>query len=288
MSYKKRIIKAFLCLSLSFSLILETAWARQAKNKSNNPWITAKSFVVMDIDDGRVLCARKPYLRLPAASTVKVMTAIVVLENSSLKKSVIVSAKAANTQASKAYLGEGATYSTYELLQALLISSANDAAVALAESVGGTEANFAKMMNKKARALGMKNTYFINASGLPDKEKRHHTTAYDLAILMRYAAKNKVFNEIMAKQSCVIKGSDGRRLYLKNHNKLLKSNPKFVVGKTGYTLRAKHCFLGASPGERKDIVFSLLYSHNPWQDVRRLATYGLYLETNKSNNKRKK
>lgn len=274
-------VKIILSFVLAFLLIFNTAWAKQSKNKSKGSWITAKSFVVMDIDDGRVLCAKRPYLRLPAASTVKVMTAIVALENSSLNKPVVISSNAAATEPSKAYLGEGATYTTNDLLQALLISSANDAAVALAESVGGTEENFAKIMDKKARALGMKNTHFINASGLPDKKKRHYTTAYDLAMLMRYAAKNSVFNEIISMQASAIKGSDGRRIYLRNHNKLLKSNPKFVVGKTGYTLKARHCFLGADHGERKNIVFSLLYSHSPWQDIKRLVSYGLQLENSK-------
>lgn len=280
---RTKIVVSFI---FAFLLIFNSAWARQVKNKGKGSWITAKSFVVMDIDDGRVLCAKRPYLRLPAASTVKVMTAIVVLENSGLKRPVMVSATAAAAEPSKAYLGEGATYSAYELLQALLISSANDAAVALAESVGGTEENFAKMMNKKALALGMKNTHFINASGLPDKRRRHYTTAYDLAILMRYAAKNKVFNEIIGIKASAIQGSDGRRIYLRNHNKLLNSRSNFVVGKTGYTLKAKHCFLGADHGERKNIVFSLLYSHSPWQDIKRLASYGLQLENARDRRKK--
>ena len=268
-----KITLSFLLVSL---LVFNLAWARQAKGS----WITARSFVVMDIDDGKVLYAKQPYLKLAAASTVKVMTAITVLENSPLEKPVIISSRAANVEPSKAYLGEGATYSTYDLLQALLISSANDAAVALAESVAGSQERFAEMMNKKAKALGMRNTRFVNASGLPDK-KRHYTTAFDLAILMRYASKNKVFDKIMSMTASAIKGSDGRRIYLTNHNKLLRNNPKFIIGKTGYTLKAKHCFLGTDHGCTKNIVFCILYSRNPWQDIRRLAAYGLLLEKKK-------
>lgn len=264
---------------LVFSLVLNTCWARQGNRK--NPWITARSFVVMDIDDGHVLYAKEPYLKLPAASTVKVMTAIIVLENSSLKNSVVISKNAAGTEPSKAYLGAGATYSTYDLLQALLISSANDAAVALAESISGTEDKFVVLMNWKAKTLGMKNTRFVNASGLPGRRAQHYTTAYDLAVLMRYASQNSVFNQILGMRASAIKGSDGRRIYLSNHNKLLRTHPKFVVGKTGYTMKAKHCFLGADHKCPKNIVFSILYSRNPWQDIRRLASYGLRLENNR-------
>jgi len=271
-----KIIKTFLILLISFLLVFNIAWAKQAKDR--NSWITARSFVVMDIDDGKVLYAKRPYLKLPAASTVKVMTAIIVLENSSLDKPVIVSQNAANAEPSKAYLGEGATYFTYDLLQALLISSANDAAVALAESVSGTEDNFAKLMNSKAKELGMMDTKFINASGLPGYRDRHYTTAYDLAILMRYASQNKTFDKILSMKASAIRGSDGRRIYLTNHNKLLKTHPNFVVGKTGYTLRAKHCFLGSDKNCPKNIVFSILYSRNPWQDIKRIASYGLSLE----------
>ncbi|MDD5044301.1 MAG: serine hydrolase [Candidatus Omnitrophica bacterium] len=274
-----RIIKIFSALLLVFSLVLNTCWARQGNRK--NPWITARSFVVMDIDDGHVLYAKEPYLKLPAASTVKVMTAIIVLENSSLKNSVVISKNAAGTEPSKAYLGAGATYSTYDLLQALLISSANDAAVALAESISGTEDKFVVLMNWKAKTLGMKNTRFVNASGLPGRRAQHYTTAYDLAVLMRYASQNSVFNQILGMRASAIKGSDGRRIYLSNHNKLLRTHPKFVVGKTGYTMKAKHCFLGADHKCPKNIVFSILYSRNPWQDIRRLASYGLRLENNR-------
>ncbi|MCM8762976.1 MAG: D-alanyl-D-alanine carboxypeptidase, partial [Candidatus Omnitrophica bacterium] len=150
-----------------------------------------------------------------------------------------------------------------------------------AESIAGSEENFARLRNRKANALGMRYTHFVNASGLPDKKRRQYSTAYDLALLMRYALRNKIFDRIISTKSAVISGSDGKRIYLTNHNKLLKTQPKFIVGKTGYTLEAKHCFLGADYGVRKNIVFSILYSRNPWQDIKRLAVYGLRLEKKK-------
>lgn len=276
-----KFIRILLVFVLVLTLGVDASWARQkqkAKAKKQ-PWITAKSFVVMDIDNGKVLYCRKPYLRLPAASTVKVMTAILALETLSPEKHVVISARAAGVEPSKAYLTQGASYSALSLIKALLISSSNDAAIALAEAVAGSEDNFARLMNKKARQLKMRNTHFVTASGLPDKRRKQYTTAYDLAILMRYALKYKIINTIMSTRSAAIVGSDGRRLYLTNHNKLMRSDPYFVVGKTGFTMKARHCFLGTDHGEKKDIVFSLLASYNPWQDIRRLASYGLRLES---------
>lgn len=281
-----RFIKASLTFLIVFSLTVSPSQAKQVKKKTKKQaWITARSFVVLDIDDGRVLFARRPYLKLPSASTVKIMTAIVVLENYDFNKPVFVSLNAAGTQASKAYLTASEYYSPYDLLQALLISSSNDAAVALAESLAGSEQEFVRLMNQKAKRLGMHHTHFVNASGLPDKRKQQYSTTYDLARLMRYAVKNSLFTKIMNKQTAVICGSDGKKIYLTNHNKFLKSNPGFVIGKTGYTLKAGHCFVGTDNSGPRDITFAILCSRNPWQDIRRLTDYGLRLEKNNTGRK---
>jgi len=263
-----RVIKVFLSSLFALLFIFNFAWAKEKKVK-RQPWITARSFVVLDSRSAKILSSRQPHLKLPSASTVKVMTALVVLENADFTQPVVISHNAALAAPSKAYLSEGASYTIYDLLQALLLASANDAAVALAEAVAGSEINFSQLMNEKAKKIGMKNTFFVNASGLPDPCTKQYSTAYDLAVLMRYAMRSQIIKNIIAKKAVVITGSDGKTLYLNNHNKLLKERQD-ILGKTGYTIEARHCFLGSANFKKREVVFAILGSRKPWQDIRRL------------------
>ncbi len=267
-----KIGKVIISFALALFLVINSAWAKQQKRDKKNPWITARSFAVLDSGNGKILSSRRPHLRLPSASTVKVMTALVVLEKADFDQPVKVSHNAALAQPSKAYLTEGADYSVYDLLQALLLASANDAAVALAEATAGSEANFAQLMNEKAKKLGMKNTFFVNASGLPDPQTRQYSCAYDLAVMMRHAIKNPIIAKLISKKSAAITGSDGKQLFLNNHNKLLKEHA-YILGKTGYTVEARHCFVGVGQLGKRGISFAILGSSKPWQDIRRLTGY---------------
>ncbi len=232
----------------------------------------------MDSNSGDILFAKNPHLKLPPASTTKVMTALIVLEMIPLDAQVLVGRNAVNSAPSKAGIVAGVRYTVKDLLTALLVSSSNDAATALAEAVSGDEKAFAALMNDKARSLGMKNTHFINATGLPVKKRRgeeaQYSTAYDLSRLMWYASRDRRIDEMMALKKTSILGSDGREIPLRSHNKMLWKTPGFVKGKTGWTSKARHTFMGTNYSLPKRYTFAMLSSAEPWIDIQRLATFG--------------
>lgn len=270
----KSVLASFLVLALGLS-ITSPVFARSKKV----PSLSARSAVVIDSRSGSVLYGKNTHLKLPPASTTKVMTVLLALERLPLRSRVKVSRNAVNASPSKAGLTLGASYRAIDLIVAALVSSSNDAAVALAEAVGGTEANFVKMMNQKAHKLGMVNTKFINSTGLPDPKKRkQYTTTVDLARMMRYAARDERIDSIMGIRTTVITGSDGRAIPLRSHNKMLWKKPLFVKGKTGWTFASRHTFVGTNYAAHKKIMFALLSSKEPWVDIERLATHGLRLK----------
>ena len=239
--------------------------------------MTARSFVVVDASDGHILYGKNPNLKLPPASTTKLMTVLIAMEKLSLQDRIVIGRKAANVQPSKADLTPGASYTAQDLITAALVSSANDAAVALAEAIAGSETDFAYLMNLKARELGMNNTFFVNATGLTDKRKAQYSTAYDLTKLMRAAMHDRRLDDMMGITETAITGSDGRMILLKAHNKMLWRMPKFVKGKTGWTYASRHTFVGTNYAAAKSITFAMLSSQKPWKDIERLATFGLAL-----------
>ena len=241
-------------------------------------FLTAKSCVILDMQDGVILYGKQPNSKLPPASTAKVMTVLLVRERLPMDQRVTIGQRAADVSPSKAGLTLGAQYSVEDLIRATLVSSANDAAVALAEQVSGSERQFADLMNLKARELGMNNTFFVNATGLTDRSRQQYTTAYDLAKLMRVAVKDKRVDDILGFTDTLITGSDGRAVPLRAHNKMLWKMPKFVKGKTGWTAASRHTFVGTNYSSNKSIAFAMLSSQKPWADIERLATFGLVLE----------
>ena len=238
------------------------------------PVLSAKSAIVINLDNGGVLYSKNPGLRLPPASTTKIMTAVLVLENLPLNKKILISPRAARAAPSKAGLTVNASYKVSDLLVATLVSSSNDAAVSLAEAIAGSEGAFAELMNTKAKSLDMNNTRFINATGLTEKRRRQYSTVTDLTRLMRYALKDKRIDRILGIQTTTIRGSDGKTIFIKSHNKMLWREPRFVKGKTGWTFASRHTFVGTDYAADKKIVFALLSSKKPWMDIKRLATFG--------------
>jgi D-alanyl-D-alanine carboxypeptidase len=148
----------------------------------------------------------------------------------------------------------------------------------LAEGISGSEREFSNLMNQKAKSLGMNNTLFINASGLPERNKKQYTTAYDLTILMRRAAKDSRIDQMMGVTTAYIYGSDGSAIFIKSHNKMLWKLPKFVKGKTGWTFASRHTFVGTDYADNKKITFAMLSSKEPWIDIERLARFGFIME----------
>ena len=206
------------------------------------------------------------------------MTVLIAKEKLSMDQSVVIGRHATKVPPSKAGLTPGAGYTVEGLITACLVSSSNDAAVALAEAVAGSEGAFTGLMNAKARELGMPNTFFVNATGLTDKKMKQYTTAYDLTTLIRAASRDKFLDDAMGITKTSIRGSDGKLIALNAHNKMLWRIPKFVKGKTGWTSASRHTFVGTNYGTNKSIAFAMLSSQKPWADIELLASFGLVLE----------
>ncbi len=255
-----------------FSLIF---WSPSFAASASAAEITSRAAVAMDAATGRVLYAKNPDYFLMPASTTKLMTAIVVLENARLGDVAIVSRRAARTPPVRVGLKEGDRVTIETLLNAALIRSANDAAVALAEAVAGTEEKFVDLMNKKALEIGAENTRFINANGLPGEGQ--HITAYDLARIMGEAIRSPALLEILNKRVTEVTTESGRRVLITNTNKLLWHDEDIVGGKTGYTRQARHCFVCVGASANETIIVALLGAPSRgtlWRESENLIAFG--------------
>ncbi len=220
--------------------------------------ISSKAAVVMEASTGRILYGKNPNLRLAPASTTKLMTAMVTLDRMNLADAAVISEKAAGVSPVKANFRPGERVTIETLLNAALIKSANDAAYALAEATGGTEEHFVELMNQKVIALGMSDTNFVNATGLPVPGHGQYTTAYDLARMLRQALRYPLIKEVINTKASRISTEDGRTIFIKNSNRLLWADDTMLGGKTGYTREAKHCFVCASEQGNETVIVALL------------------------------
>lgn len=245
----------------------------------------ALSAVLMDGDSGRVLYEKDGKTPLANASTTKVLTCIVALESSPGDDYVEVSRNAASQPEVRLGLQKGEQYYLEDLLYSLMLKSHNDTAVAIAEHCGGTVEGFARMLNRKAKQIGCKDTYFITPNGLDaqDENGKHHTTAEDLALIMRYAIKNKTFLHISQTRDYTFSEITGKRTFsVHNANALLDMMDGVLAGKTGYTSQAGYCYVCAWEEEGKTFVVSLLGCGWPnhktykWSDTKKLLSYGAY------------
>ncbi len=236
------------------------------------PRITARAALLMDAKSGHVLWARNSDLRLAPASTTKVMTALLALESNRLRETFAASGRATKVAPTKIHLRPGQRLRLEDLIYAILLNSANDAAVVIAEGLAGSVPKFAARMNRRARELGARNTHFVNPHGLP--ERGHYSTVRDLAKIFRYALTKRKFRQIVSTERRVVKLAGTRRLIrLKSHNRLLKARGMPVIGKTGYTRRAKRCFVGASRLGNREVIVALLGSTDLWSDTRKLVKF---------------
>jgi serine-type D-Ala-D-Ala carboxypeptidase (penicillin-binding protein 5/6) len=239
--------------------------------------INARAAVVMDASTGAILYAKNPDLRCPPASTTKLMTAIVAIERADIYDIVTISRNASRTPPHKVGFKEGDKVTVEELLNAALISSANDAAVALAEEVAGSESRFVELMNRKAAAIGAHDTRFINANGLPGEGQ--YTTATDLSKIMGYALRYSKLREIIGTRVSEISTGRGKAIFLRNTNKLLWSEDDLVGGKTGYTRKARHCFVCVAERGQDTVIVTVLGSPSReglWKESASLITRGFY------------
>ena len=245
----------------------------------------ALSAVLMDGESGRVLYEKDGERPLANASTTKVLTCIVALENSSGDDYVQISQNAASQPEVKLGLQKGEQYYLEDLLYSLMLKSHNDTAVAIAEHCGGSVEGFARMLNRKAKQIGCKNTYFITPNGLDaeDENGKHHTTAKDLALIMRYAIKNETFLHIAQTRDYTFSEITGKRTFsVHNANAFLDMRDGVLAGKTGYTSQAGYCYVCAWEKEGKTFIVSLLGCGWPnhktykWSDTEKLLDFGDY------------
>ena len=238
--------------------------------------------VLMDGDSGRVLLEKEGNAARPMASTTKIMTCILALENGSGDDYVKVSANAAMQPEVRLGLQVGEQYYLEDLLYSLMLKSHNDTAVAIAETIGGSVEGFADMMNAKAREIGCKDTYFITPNGLDAEDENgvHHSTARDLCLMLRYAIQKKAYLKITSARSHTFHDLSGHRTFtVQNTNALLDMDEEVLTGKTGYTGNAGYCYVCACRSEGRTFLVALLacgWPHHKtwkWEDTQKLLKY---------------
>ena len=248
----------------------------------------ARSAVLMDADSGRILYEKNGHQAMANASTTKILTCIIALEKCELDSEVTVSALAASQP--KVHLGmrEGQRFYLKDLLYGLMLESYNDCAVAIAEHIAGTTADFAAMMNDKAKEIGCEDSYFITPNGLDAKDEDgfHHTTAADLSLIMRYCIKGSKmagqFLTITQEGQYQFHDMDGKNSYTcYNHNAFLQMMDGALSGKTGFTGNAGYCYIGALQRDDRTFIVALLACGWPnnktykWADAKKLMQYGI-------------
>ncbi len=285
-STKRKVVSVlcFFCLSFFINTISVFANGEEEKEQQKELQLYAKSALLMDAANQRVLYEKNGYEVLPMASTTKIMTAILALEYGNLEDEVTVSAYAASRPKVRLGMKEGEVYTLKDLLFSLMLESHNDSAVAIAEHIGGSTEGFAAMMNQKARDLGCENTYFITPNGLDAEQggKIHSTTAYDLAKIASYAIQNDLFVALVGtNQYAFSEKTTGRRFSVNNKDRFLQMMDGAIGIKTGYTNDAGYCFVGAVRRDDRCLVSVVLASGWPphknykWSDTKQLMHMGV-------------
>lgn len=290
MKFKKylAILASVLCFNLFVTL---TVWASPS-TEEQLPQIKASAACLMDVETGQIYFEKEGDKRREPASLTKIMTAILAIENGNLHDIVTVHKRAASVSMGQDIgLNNGDRLYLEDLLKAALMFSANDSTVAIGEHIGGSHDLFVRMMNDKARVLGMKNSHFANTNGF--HHPNHYTTANDLATLSSYALKNKTFANFVSTKEATInwlpKGVDvktsndpkdnsnevTKQRQVRNTNRLLHSDFEGINGvKTGTTPRAGNCLIASATREGRQLVVVILDSNNRWNDATRLLDWG--------------
>lgn len=229
--------------------------------------VSGRTAVLLEQDSGRVLYGKKEHETRKIASITKIMTSILAIESSDFEKTVKVSSKAAGVEGSSLFLKPGENIKLKDLTYGLMLRSGNDAAVAIAEHVGGSLDGFVYMMNEKAEQIGMENTQFTNPHGLDDGDN-HYSSAYDMALLMQYAMKNEQFREISQTEryKAPQEGEAWDRIWT-NKNKLLTSLYEYCTGgKTGYTKAAGRTLVSTAQKDDMSLIAVTLDAPSDWND----------------------
>ena len=250
---------------LLFAMLSVYASATSKSTKSNifTKNISAKAATLYEPTSKKIIYSKNGEERLPMASTTKIMTAMVVVDNCNTMETVIIGPESVGVEGSSAYLSEGDEYTVLELLYALMLQSANDAATALAYFVAGGISEFSEMMNRKANDLGLENTHFTNPHGLDAED--HYTTSNDLAIMSAELLENEILREIVSTYKKTFTYDERTRTYI-NHNKLLRLYADAAGVKTGFTKRSGRCLVGAAERDGMTFISVTLDAPSDWSD----------------------
>ena len=266
----KRILLFVLIISLSLASF--PAYASDLSSIGTGASASSARSAILMRSDGSALFEKNADERLPMASTTKIMTAVIVLENISPDTEVTVADEAVGVEGSSMYLQKGETLTVCDLLYALMLQSANDAAVALAYAVSGGIDEFAELMNEKAENLGLKDTHFTNPNGLDDDD--HYTTARELALTARYALENEEFRTIVSTLKYAYTTSLKSGVFV-NHNRLLYSMQNCIGVKTGYTKKSGRCLVSASSTDGLEFICVTIDDPDDWNEHRALHAYAV-------------
>ncbi len=258
-SYGGGVLKRILVLVVAFCFVMASVLAEE-------PSVSAKSAVVYEYGTGKVIFSKNADTRMPMASTTKIMTALVALEEGNLGDVVTIGPNAEGVEGSSMYLKSGETLSLSDLLYGLMLTSGNDAAVAIAEHIAGSEEAFAEKMTERAKALGCVNTQFKNANGLPNEE--HYTTATELAKITGKALENDMFRQIVSSKSAKIGGRT-----LTNHNKFLSMYDGAIGVKTGFTKASGRTLVTAAERGGIRLIAVTLHAPDDWDDHAAMLDY---------------
>lgn len=271
-------IKKIFTILITFTIILFTNYYSLANNTIE---LNASSALLIDNRTNKILYNKDANKRLFPASTTKIVTAIIVLENHSLNEEVTASYDAVMTIPSgysTANIQIGEVLTVEQLLELLLVHSANDSANLLAEYAGGSIDSFVSMMNTKVNELGLTDTHFTNPYGL--QEDNHYTTSHDLAVIMQYCLKNETFRKISGQASCAIPATNKSepRKYSSTNELLIAGNRNYysylIAGKTGYTSKAGGCLVSVAYNNNLELISVILNSNDRFGDTKKLFNYG--------------
>jgi D-alanyl-D-alanine carboxypeptidase (penicillin-binding protein 5/6) len=249
-----------------FTAIVTLTIANIPQKVSASLSVSAQSAVLIEQKSGRVLYEKDAYTKRRIASITKIMTAIIAIDSGKMNQYVKVSEQATRTEGSSVYLKPGEKIKLKDLVYGLMLRSGNDTAVAIAEYIGGSVEGFAYLMNQKAKEIGMLNSHFTNPHGLDDS-KEHYSTAYDMAILMRYAMQNETFQKISGTK--VYKTDNPTENWdrvWKNKNRLLSKYKYCTGGKTGYTKKAKRTLVTTAKKGDMQLIAVTLNDGDDWND----------------------
>lgn len=264
---------AVLSLMISLSLILSICAFPCRAEPIDSLSLSAGSAVLIAAEDGSVLAQKNAHARMGMASTTKILTALVALERLELDKTVKIPKEAVGIEGSSVYLVEGEELTVRELLFALMLASANDAAVALAIAACGDVESFVGRMNEYVEQMGLENTHLTNPHGLNDDD--HYTTAYELALIAKKALENDTLRDIVSTYKTTVRycGKKGGRV-LVNHNKMLKLYSGAIGLKTGFTKATGRCLVSAAQKNGLTLISVTLNAPDDWNDHIRMLNFG--------------